>query len=160
MLYLGFKLLHVAAVVMFLGNITTGLFWKSHADRSHDPRVILSTLEGIIRSDRLFTIPGVVAIVTFGLVAAIVGQHPILRTGWIFWAIVLFSASGIAFMWKVASLQSQLVKLARRGVERGAFEWEAYHALSREWEVWGAVALIAPAVALMLMVLKVPVRGL
>ena len=28
-LYLGFKLLHVLAVALFLGNITTGIFWKA-----------------------------------------------------------------------------------------------------------------------------------
>ena len=37
MLYLAFKVLHILAVVMFLGNITTGIFWKEHADRTKDP---------------------------------------------------------------------------------------------------------------------------
>jgi len=27
------KLVHVAAVVLFLGNVTLGLFWVSHAQR-------------------------------------------------------------------------------------------------------------------------------
>lgn len=30
------KLIHVAAVIIFLGNIITGLFWKAHADRTKD----------------------------------------------------------------------------------------------------------------------------
>ena len=55
---LGLKLLHVVAVVLFLGNITTGLFWKRHLDRSRDPRLALAGIEGLIRSDRWFTIPG------------------------------------------------------------------------------------------------------
>jgi uncharacterized membrane protein len=158
--YLGLKLLHIVAVVLFLGNITTGLFWKAHADRSRDPRLILLGIEGLIRSDRWFTIPGVVAITVFGLAAAIAGHYPILRTGWIFWSLVLFTISGVAFMAKVAPLQRQLAKLARSGVESGTLDWNAYHALSKQWERWGAVALLAPVAALVLMVLKPALPGL
>ena len=39
-MYLALKTLHLLAVVLFLGNIITGLFWKAHADRSADPRII------------------------------------------------------------------------------------------------------------------------
>jgi uncharacterized membrane protein len=158
--YLGLKLLHVVAVVLFLGNITTGLFWKAHADRSRDPRLILLGLEGLIRSDRWFTIPGVVAITVFGFAAAIAGHYPILRTGWIFWSLVLFTLSGIAFMAQLVPLQRRLAQLARSGVEGGTFDWNAYHALSRRWEIWGAVALLAPFAALALMVLKPALPGL
>ena len=57
-MYLIWKLIHVTAVILFLGNIITGLFWKAHADRSRDVRFIAHTMEGIIRADRWFTIPG------------------------------------------------------------------------------------------------------
>jgi uncharacterized membrane protein len=153
-LYLGLKYLHIVAVVLFLGNITTGLFWKFHADRTRDPRLIEAVIRGIIRSDRWFTIPGVVAITLFGILAAIIGHHPLLHTGWILWSIVLFSISGGVFMSQVARLQTAMARLVHEGVERGSLDWDAYHALSRRWEFWGAVALIAPAVAMALMVLK------
>src|SRR5687768_12726355 len=107
MIYLSFKLLHIAAVILFLGNIITGLFWKAHADRTRDPRVIAHTFLGIIRSDRWFTLPGIVAILIGGFGAAIVGRIPILGTGWILWSIVLFSLSGLAFSFRVAPLQTQ-----------------------------------------------------
>ena len=38
MQYLLLKALHVLSVVLFLGNIITGVFWKMHADRSGDLR--------------------------------------------------------------------------------------------------------------------------
>lgn len=160
MLYLVIKMFHILAVVMFLGNITTGILWKEHADRTRDPRVILATLEGLIRSDRWFTIPGVFGIAFFGVLAAILGHYPILRTGWIFWAIVLFVLSGFAFGSRVAPLQAKMARLAKSGVESGSFDWDAYHRLSRDWAVWGAVALLAPLGALALMVLKPPLPGL
>ncbi len=64
MSYIAFKFLHLAAVILFLGNIVTGLFWRAHGDRSADPRIIGHTLEGIIRSDRWFTVPCIVVIVS------------------------------------------------------------------------------------------------
>jgi len=153
-MYLGFKLLHVIAVILFLGNIITGLFWKSHADRTGDPRIIANALQGIIRSDRLFTIPGVIVILLGGFGAAIVGQIPILGTGWILWSLVLFTISGLAFTFRVAPLQVKLAALARASSETGQFDRTRYHAWSRQWEFWGLVALLTPAAAVALMVLK------
>ncbi len=160
MLYLVLKLLHVVAVVMFLGNITTGVFWKEHADRTRDPRIIAHVMAGIIRSDRLFTIPGVVLILIGGFGAAGVGHIPILRTGWMLWSIVLFIVSGVAFSVWVAPLQRRMLKLMRAGLESGTPDWAAYHALSRAWVISGAVALLTPAAALVLMVLKPPLPRL
>jgi uncharacterized membrane protein len=152
-MYLGMKLLHVAAVIVFLGNIITGLFWHRHAARTRDPRILAHTMDGIIRSDRWFTIPGVVLIIVFGVVAAALAELPLLRTGWILWSLVLFGASGVAFMLKVAPLQRQLRDLAQAGAG-GGFDHEAYDRLAGRWEFWGGVALAAPLGALVLMVMK------
>ena len=154
MLYPWLKALHVLAVVLFLGNIITGVFWKAHADRSGDPRIVAHTLDGIIRSDRWFTIPGVLAILVFGFAAAVVGRLPILGTGWILWSIVLFTISGLAFTLRVAPLQERMARLARHGIATGAFDRDLYAAWSRSWGVWGLVATLAPLAALVLMVLK------
>lgn len=153
-MYLLFKLLHITAVIAFLGNITTGLFWHAHAARTRDPSLLAHTMNGIIRSDRLFTVPGVIGIIVSGVAAAIYGNLPILGTGWILWTLVLFSVSGLIFMLRVAPLQRQLRTLAEAGVESGAFEYARYHALAVRWEMWGAAALLTPLAGLVLMVLK------
>jgi uncharacterized membrane protein len=152
--YLTLKALHILAVVLFLGNIITGLFWKAHGDRTADPRIIAHTLEGIIRSDRWFTVPGVVFIVVFGVAAAFLGGLPILGTGWIWQSIVLFSISGLAFMLQIAPLQRRLLALAAAGVSSQRWEAAAYRRLSRRWEFWGVVAILTPLAALVLMVYK------
>ena len=152
-MYLGMKLLHIAAVIAFLGNILTGLFWHAHAARTRDPRLLAFTMDGIIRSDRLFTVPGVVVIIATGVLAAINGGFPILRTGWIAWTLLLFGTSGLIFMFLVAPMQRQLLALARAGSEAG-FDCAAYQRLARRWEIWGAAALLTPAAGLVLMVLK------
>ena len=66
-MYLPMKVLHILAVVLFLGNIITGVFWHRHAERTRDPRLLAFTVEGIIRSDRLFTMPGVHVIIASGI---------------------------------------------------------------------------------------------
>jgi uncharacterized membrane protein len=153
-LYLWLKLFHVVSVIAFLGNITTGLFWHVQAARSREPALLAFTMRGIIRSDRLFTIPGVFGIILTGVGAAHLGGLPILGTRWILWTLVLFAISGAVFMIRVAPLQRKLLALAEVGAQSGSFNYPGYHAVARRWELWGAVALVTPLVGLVFMVLK------
>jgi uncharacterized membrane protein len=153
-MYPALKALHILAASLFLGNIITGLFWKAHGDRSADPRIIAHTLDGIIRSDRWFTIPGVLLIVGFGVGAAVAGELPLLHTPWIWQAIVLFTLSGLAFGFQVAPRQRQLHALALTTASGGAWDGVRYRQVSRGWELWGLVAILTPLAALALMVVK------
>ena len=150
--YLVLKSLHIVSVVLFLGNIVTGVFWKAHADLTGDLRARAQALDGIIKSDRIFTTPNVVFIVLTGVGTALVGKIPILSTPWILWSIILFSVSGLAFAF-VAPTQRKLLANVRAGVD-GNWDRAGYDALSRKWTVWGAVAAVAPLIAVFLMVLK------
>lgn len=152
-MYLMLKLAHVAAVILFLGNITTGLFWHAHAVRTRDPKLLAHTMDGIIRSDRLFTLPGVLLIIAAGVGLAIYGHFPLLRTGWILWTLVLFGISGIVFGARVAPMQRELKAIAERGLT-GNFDYAGYRALATRWEIWGAIALLTPVAGLGLMILK------
>ncbi len=153
-MYLWMKLLHIFAVIMFLGNIITGLFWHRHAEHTRNPRLIAHAVEGVIQSDRLFTIPGIVVIITTGIFAAIQGKLPLLGTRWILWTLVLFGISGVIFMARVAPLQRQLLAFAQAGAASGSFDFETYHRRAIRWEIWGAAATLTPLVGLALMVLK------
>lgn len=153
-MYLWMKLVHILAVVLFLGNIITGLFWHRHAERTRNPRLLAHTMDGIIRSDRLFTMPGVLVIIATGVFAAVQGGIPLLRTGWIAWTLLLFGISGVTFALRVAPLQRELRALADAGANSGSFSFDAYHRLAAQWEIWGAVATVTPLAGLALMVLK------
>ena len=150
-MYLFMKAVHVFAVIIFMGNIITGLFWKMHADRTRDRAIIRHTMIGLIRADRWFTVPGVVIITAAGFFAAVEGRWPILGTGWILWSIVAFTLSGIAFGWKVAPLQKQLLTMCDGD---GELDWAAYRSKSWQWELWGLFATITPAIAVALMIAK------
>ena len=97
---------------------------------------------------------GVIVVLLAGVGTALAGSIPILGTGWILWSIVLFSISGLAFMLRLAPLQVRLADLARTGAESGQLDQPAYHALSRQWELWGLVATATPVLALLLRILK------
>jgi uncharacterized membrane protein len=153
-MYIALKVLHVAAVVIFLGNLVTGILWKMHGDQTEDPVIIRHTVAGLIRADRWFTIPGVVLILIGGFGAAMVGGLPLIRTKWILIGIVLFTLSGAAYMGRVVPLQRRMLQVARSGVETGQLDWEKYRALTRSWNVWGTIALLTPVLAMIAMIAK------
>ena len=154
-MYQVWKLIHLMAVILFLGNIITGLFWKHHADRTRDVRLIAHTMLGIIRSDRWFTVPGVIVITIAGMFTAVKGGLPMLRTGWILWSLIAFTLSGIVFGLRIAPLQKQILALASKGAD-GTFDWDLYRSKSLQWEIWGFIATATPIIAVILMVLKWP----
>jgi len=151
MVYLYLKLIHVLFVILFLGNITIGVFWKVFAQKTKDPDKIAFAFKGIIKADKYFTLPGVIGITLFGIGGAINGGFPILGTGWILWSIILFIISGISFMAKLGPLQKQIAALASN---KEKFNWDEYHKLAKQWDFWGFIALAAPFIAVILMVVK------
>lgn len=153
-MYIVLKIIHVTAVVIFLGNLITGILWKVHGDQTEDPVIIRHTVAGLIRADRWFTIPGVVLILIGGFGAAIVGGLPLIRTPWILMGIILFTISGVAYMGRVVPLQRRMLQAARSGVDNGQLDWDRYRALSRSWNIWGTIALLAPLLAMVGMIAK------
>lgn len=159
MVYLLWKLIHVLSVVIFLGNITTGLFWAARSHKSKDFGQIAATFKSIIQADRFFTIPGVIGITAAGMFATVEASIPMLSTGWVFWAIVLFIISGILFGVYVAPLQKKIVLLAGSN-DMTEENWSAYEKLYDKWEFWGFLALLTPVAAAVIMVLKPALPGL
>jgi uncharacterized membrane protein len=148
-MYLALKLVHLAGVVLFLGNITVGVFWKATADRSGDPCIKGYTMQAIIRAERVFMIPGIVLLLAGGIGAAIVGGYPILRTGWLLWGTGAFVLSGIAFG-PLSVAQRAIAAAANAGNESD------YERASQGWMLWGTLALVFPVLAFVIMILKPP----
>lgn len=153
MLYLVLKSLHVISVVLFLGNIITGIFWKLHGDRVGTLAARAQALEGLIHSDRWFTMPGVTAIVITGVWMALDAHLPLLGTTWILWSLILFGISGASFSIFVGPLQKKLLANVRAGIA-GTWDQAGYDKLSGAWKLWGAIATLTPIAALFLMVTK------
>lgn len=146
-MYLALKLVHLFGVVLFLGNITVGIFWKSYSDRTRNPAIMAHTMDAIIRADRIFTIPGLLILIVGGFGTAGVGNIPILSTGWILWALIALILSGIAFS-PLSRAQHRLSAAAH------AANMNDYERLSKAWNFWGTTALVLPFIAFAFMILK------
>ncbi len=109
MAYLIFKLVHVFAVILFLGNIIIAVFWKSHGDRSEDPRIMAHTIRGIIRADRFFTMPAVAFLILAGFGAMGIGYIPF-ETGWILWPFYIDSHFCGCFYGKSGSCPEKIIE--------------------------------------------------
>lgn len=153
MMYLSLKVIHLLAVVVFVGNISTGFFWHAHAWRTRDPRLIAHTVQGLIRSNRALTMPSVAVLVIAGVATAMVGGVP-MRTGWIVWSIVAFVVAGALFSTRVGPLQKQLYELANAAIGGAPLDESRYADIAAKWRVWGAVAVLALVIGIALMVLK------
>lgn len=151
MVYLILKLIHIIGAIIFLGNLTVGPFWKMHAERSKNPKKIADTLDGIIKADRYFTMPGISIVIIFGIGAALHGGYNLITTAWIFWSLILIIISGAAFMAKVVPVQKKMLALAQNEEE---FNWDEYRRLAKKWDLWGSIATLAPYISVVLMVIK------
>lgn len=146
------KLLHIVAVILFLGNVSLGLFWVAHAERTHDPRLIAHAMHGVIRSDRWFTTPGVLLILAGGIGAAYLGGLKLLGVGWIAWSIGLFTLSGLVFGAGIAPLQRRIAALAASASPDLAL----LERLLRRWHGLGWLSVLPLWLAVAAMVLKRP----
>ena len=151
------KLIHMLSVVIFLGNVITGLFWMHWAVKSGDFKIIHHTTRGIIKSDLYFTIPGAIVITISGLLIAMEANIQVLRIGWMLWAIILFSLSGIIYFLRVVPLQKKISKLTNDFKGNDNFDWEHFRKIYRAWDGWGIISVLTPLGAFVLMLLKVPV---
>jgi uncharacterized membrane protein len=151
MFYFYAKLIHIVAVVLFLGNITTGIFWIHFFAKSRSPIQIASAMEGVIRSDRFFTIPAVLILSASGLAAAMNAGLGIMRTKWIAYSILAFALSGLLFI-PLAQLQRRI----RDYAQREHADWNICAGMLRQWDIVGAASLFLAWSALVMMVLKRP----
>jgi len=148
------KLLHVAGVIIFLGNIITSHFWIHIAMKSKDFNIIKHSIKGVMRSDKIFTIPAVIVIILAGVLAAFYGNIPVLRTGWILWSIALFSGSGVIFSTKLSVALRKMLEVTNH--QNREQEWNSMEYFYKQWNIWALVAIVMPLAALVMMVLKIP----
>jgi uncharacterized membrane protein len=126
------------------------------AVKTKDLNINSHSIAGVINRDRIFTIPGVIVITIGVFLTAIHGSIPILRTGWIFWSLILFSISGIAFAVKVVPLQRRIHEIVNNGKVLKQSNGDQFTKTYIAWEIWGLIALITPIAALIMMVLEIP----
>ncbi len=150
------KLLHLLAVVIFLGNIFSGLFWMHLAFNTKDIKILSHTIKGVRRSDILFTIPGALLLFIFGFLASSKGQLPMFDTGWILGSIVLFLLVGIIFSSQIVPAQRNLDIILNGMISGEATDFGEIKKIYLKWRMLVLISIAVTTFAFILMTLKIP----
>jgi uncharacterized membrane protein len=150
--YLLLKTLHLAGVVIFLGNIIVTAWWKVMADLTRNPVVIGFAQRQVTLTDWVFTLGGVILLLIGGMGAAGVGSMP-MTTPWIATGLSLFIASGVIWVAVLIPVQIMAARLAR-GFAAGSEIPARYWRLQRLWMVFGVIATVLPLANIAVMVFK------
>jgi uncharacterized membrane protein len=144
-------LMHQLGAVMFLGNIFVSAVWMSLARRARHAEVLRLGVRGVILTDAIFTLPGVLLLfLNGGILATPFFQA---RAKWVFVSIVLFLVSGLVWGALLVPAQKRL-SAAMSAVPAGGTIPAECDALLAKWFRFGGVAALLPLVTLVLMVLK------
>lgn len=145
------RLMHLVGSVLFMGNILVTAAWASLGRRNRDPEVIRFLVRGILLTDAIFTVPGVILLTLNGGILGTV----FFRAGapWMMISVGLFAVTGIVWGVLLIPVQKRLANLVNAMPPRGPIPPE-YDALMAKWFRWGGIATLLPLITLVLMVFK------
>ncbi len=151
MLYSILKFLHVAGVILLLGNVTITAYWKVFADRTNEPNVVAHAQRSVIVADWLFTLPDIALILAGGYGMVLAGGIDPIGTPWLMWSQILFFVSGLVWLAILVPAQIRQARMARTfaaGTEIPPGYWRD----SRLWLIWGIIATVPLVGAIYLMI--------
>ena len=144
-------LMHILGAVLFMGNIIVSAAWVTLARRARHTEALRLGVRGIVVTDTIFTMPGVLLLALNG---GILGT-PFFKQGamWLFISIVLFVMSAIIWAAVLVPLQKRMSAMMK-ATPPGAAVSADFDAVLRRWFRWGGMATLLPLAALVLMVAK------
>jgi uncharacterized membrane protein len=151
--YLLLKLVHIAAAVLFLGDVLITFVWKLRADRTRRPSVVAYAQEMVSWTDWWVMLPASVVLAASGFANAHLHSLPIWKDFGLLWGQIAFYLSGLIWIVWLLPIQHKMLAMARAFRDAGEVPAQ-YHALNRRWRGWGLVSIALPLVALALMVLR------
>lgn len=146
-------LLHLAGVVLFVGNIMTAAFWKVRAEFQKNPAVIHHAVKNVMLADFVFTIPGLILIVVSGITMAVRTGISMHGFNWLTLSLILFAITGVIWLAILIPLQRAMIRHSAACIESGNIS-KSYVKASRLWDVFGIIATLLPIVILYLMISK------
>jgi uncharacterized membrane protein len=144
---------HVAGVILFIGNIITAAFWKVRAELTRNPAIVHYAVKNVMVADYMFTIPGLVLISVSGVVMAVQAGWPVSVLNWLTLSLILFVVTGGIWMAFLIPLQRQMIRTSAQSMTGGSLS-AAYLKASRRWDLIGIAASLVPIIILYLMINK------
>lgn len=151
--YLLLKCLHIAGVVIFLGNILVTAWWKTHADRTRNPVIIAFAQRQVTLTDFVFTAGGAVLLGVAGVGNATLHGMNYLQINWLAWGYGLFLSSGVIWVAVLIPIQIRQAKIARTFASGGEIP-QTYWKLGKIWLLFGVLATVIPFASIYWMVFK------
>jgi uncharacterized membrane protein len=151
--YLLLKTLHLAGVVIFLGNIIVTGWWKVMADRTRSPQIVAFAQRQVTLTDWVFTAGGATLLAIGGLGNAHLNGMDYLNVRWLAWGYWSFMVSGLLWAAVLIPVQVKQARLARAFADGSPIP-ERYWQLGRIWAVVGSLATVIPFAAIYWMVVK------
>lgn len=156
-LLLSLRLLHIVAVLLFVGNAALGPYRRRQARLTGDFKIIAATYEIHSRSGRAITVPWFLTAVISGIALALLSGVPILQTGWIVWALVLVIVVVLLFIFCIAPLQAQATAAALAAAKGDSPEQRAtFSRVASQLEPFSHLAHFIFLLILALMVFRPP----
>lgn len=150
--YLLLKTAHIISSVLLVGTGFGSAFYLFFANRSGDVRVQAAVARLVVRADKWFTTPAVIAQPLTGIgLAHMAGWS--LATPWLAWSIALYLLAGACWL-PVLWLQLRMARLAEHAATHGAALPAQYWRLAAWWEGLGYPAFAAMLAEYWLMVNK------
>jgi uncharacterized membrane protein len=145
------RLMHLVGGVLFLGNIIVTAAWASLGRRSRDAEAIRFLVRGILLTDAIFTVPGVILLALNGGILGTV----FFKAGapWIIVSVVLFAITGMVWGALLVPVQKRLAQLVNTMPHGGPIPAE-YDALMAKWFRFGGIATLLALIVFALMVFK------
>jgi len=146
------KVIHIAGVVILMGNMVIGPLWITYAINSKENNIIHFAMKTICWADIYFSIPGVIVVLISGLMLAPTwGGYD--KTSWITASLILLALSGIPAI-PTLRAQYKLYRLSYESVQNNKLEKIEFNRAMWIWSVWGTIAIILPLVSFVFMITK------
>lgn len=144
-------LLHLFAVIVFLGNIITEIRWLYKASKTENKEIIRFAITEIIKGDKVFTLPCVFLITVTG--SFVYSNFSMAENHWLLFALISYIISGIVYTIKVAPLQKKIFHVVS---DASPTLPDSYKKVYASWNFWGWIALLTSVTALILTTIKIP----
>ena len=144
------RVVHVLAVVVFLGNLLMAPFWRKRLAAVGGVQARAAANRSVRVADLMFTLPGLVVVLATGIMLIISrGMHG----GWLHLSLLLFL--GWLVLWHVLVLRSRKAMIAQ--AEEAASGGQAPADLAqyeRQWQQWSYVSAGIVGLILILMLTR------
>ena len=145
--------LHILSAVWLMGHLISSAFWKARADRSGNSETIATTAQALVRSDFMFTLPGIVVLLGTGIwMAGLKGweQFQELWLGTSFFLVIVMVIIWLAVLFPQQRRMARFAAETLEGIDRS----EDYRQASKLWSMAGGIMTLIPVIVLFLMVFK------